>query len=90
MRTVVDLFETFGGPAAVGRIIARRASTASEMKRRRSVPTRYWPALISAAREKGIDLDEATLVRIHLPPPPAPLVPNEVRPETVRAEGRAS
>lgn len=68
MRTVSDLFITLGGPAVIARILGKKPSTASEMKRRQSIPLTYWPALIAAAQEKGIELDEATLVRIHLAP----------------------
>lgn len=68
MQTVADLVDRFGGPAEFARAIGKRPSTASEMKRRRSVPISHWPALIVAAQEKGIALDEATLVRIHLAP----------------------
>ena len=66
METVADLFASFGGPAAVARAIGKGQSTASEMKRRRSVPTRYWPALLAAAKANAIELSEADLLRLHV------------------------
>jgi hypothetical protein len=67
METVHDLFEAFGGPAAVGRILGTTTEHAAQMKRRKSIPVRWWPHLISAAKEQKIKLTEADLLRIHLP-----------------------
>jgi len=65
MDTVNDVFREFGGPTALGRAIGVNPSTASEMRRRASIPVDYWPKLIEAARQRGIDLDSDSLVRIH-------------------------
>lgn len=65
METLDDLYDAFKGPAGVGRAIGKSTEHAFAMKRRRSVPVRYWPALLSAARSLNLKLDEACLVRIH-------------------------
>lgn len=68
MDTVNDVFREFGGPTALGRAIGVNPSTASEMRRRRSIPVDYWPRLVAAAHERGIDgLDYKTLVEMHAP-----------------------
>lgn len=53
MQNVGDIFELFGGNAAVARVLNVGPSTASEMKRRESIPVEYWPALIDEARRLG-------------------------------------
>ncbi|MDQ0320011.1 hypothetical protein QO002_002149 [Pararhizobium capsulatum DSM 1112] len=62
MNTVSDIFDVFGGNAAVARILGVGASTASEMKRRESIPVEYWPALVDEA--KKIDREDVSLERI--------------------------
>lgn len=52
--SVPDLINRFGGNAAFAAVIGKAPSTASEMKRRGSIPVDYWPAVISAAADKGI------------------------------------
>ena len=60
--------DAFGGVAAFGRVIDKGASSASEMKRRGTVPVRYWPKLIRAARAAGITgVNAETLMRLHAP-----------------------
>lgn len=66
MNTVDDIFNEFGGPTAVGKVLGKEPSTASEMKRRGSIPVEYWPQLIAAAQERGIELDYGRLVSIHV------------------------
>jgi hypothetical protein len=70
MDTVPDLIDAFGGPTAFAKIIGLRSeqsSTASEMKRSGSIRVKYWPAIIQAARDRGLrGVNEAMLVRIHL------------------------
>ena len=48
MQNVTDIFDKLGGAAGVSRILDCQRSTASEMKRRGSIPVRYWPRLIEA------------------------------------------
>lgn len=72
MQTVSDLIEALGGNSAFGRIIGKRPSTASEMKRRGSIPVEYWPAVTAAARGVGMQIQYSDLVAMHVPSPPAP------------------
>jgi|SanBayMetagenome_1026888.scaffolds.fasta_scaffold246849_1 hypothetical protein len=67
MNTIDELFDAIGGVAEVGRVIGKRTEHASVIKRRGSVPVRYWPALMAAAEEKGIPLSYEQLVAIHSP-----------------------
>jgi hypothetical protein len=69
MQTISDIFDAFGGPSAVSRALAVNPSTASEMKRRRSIPVAYWPRLIEAAGERGIaGITYEVLVNAHAHP----------------------
>lgn len=69
ISSVHAIFETLGGAASVARMLRVNASTASEMKRRKSIPIKYWPSLISAARVEGVRIDEAALVSAHIDAP---------------------
>lgn len=55
MQCVPSLFEKLGGPTKVARILGVGFTTASEMKRRGSIPVKYWPQLVAASQEAGID-----------------------------------
>lgn len=55
MDTINDIFDVFGGNAAVARVLGVGASTASEMKRRESIPVEHWPALVDEAKKIGRD-----------------------------------
>jgi hypothetical protein len=70
MHTGPDLIDALGGPTAFAKIIGlgpERSSTASEMKRSGAIRVKYWPAIIQAARDRGLrGVNEAMLVRIHL------------------------
>jgi hypothetical protein len=69
MQTISDIFDAFGGPSAVSRALGVNPSTASEMKRRRSIPVAYWPRLIEAAHERNIDgITYEVLVNAHALP----------------------
>lgn len=66
MNTVPELIDALGGVTAFSRIIGKRPSTASEMKRNRSIHVDYWPRIIDAAAElglKGVTAD--FLMRLH-------------------------
>lgn len=65
MRDVPAIIEDFGGPTAFGRAIGVETSTASEMKRRKSIPVRYWPTLIAAAGEIGKAVTSDDLMAAH-------------------------
>ncbi len=49
MRTVASIFLAFNGPASVARAIGVTTEHAASMRRRRSIPVRYWSALLAAA-----------------------------------------
>ncbi|WP_363613236.1 carph-isopro domain-containing protein [Mesorhizobium sp.] len=66
MQTVHDIFEALGGTGAVARVIGVKHSAASEMRRRQSIPVKYWPALMSKAAEERIAIDSDVLVRVHV------------------------
>lgn len=70
MRTISNIFDEFGGAAKVAAAIGVRQGTAQEMKRRQSIPVRYWPLLVRACQSKNIKgLDYAALVAMHAPAP---------------------
>ena len=66
MHSVSSLFERLGGPTKVARLLDVGVTTASEMKRRGSIPVRYWPKLVSACEAHGVfGVDYKRLVEIH-------------------------
>lgn len=67
MNTFGDIFEKLGGTGAVARAIEVGHSTASEMRRRKSIPVKYWPALIAFSKTvENAELDTDMLVRLHI------------------------
>jgi hypothetical protein len=67
MQTVSEIFDAFGGPSSVSRVLGVNPSTASEMKRRKSIPVPYWPLLVQAASERGLsEISYEVLVRAHV------------------------
>jgi hypothetical protein len=73
MNTVNDIFLELGGTGAVAKAISVGHSTASEMRRRQSIPVKYWPALIDHAQACGKpEIDTDMLVRVHLEAASAP------------------
>jgi hypothetical protein len=67
-QSIEDIFRGFGGTSAFARVFAIPQSTASEMKRRKRIPVRYWPRLVTEAerrRIKGVNYD--MLVGLHAP-----------------------
>jgi hypothetical protein len=66
MQCVSSLFEQLGGPTKVANILGVGFTTASEMKRRGSIPVKYWPQLVSACDAQGISgVSYETLVNMH-------------------------
>ena len=65
METVPDIFEHLGGASRVARILGVGQSTASEMKRRGSIPVRWWPTLLASDEAREIGVTEGLLIRIH-------------------------
>jgi len=54
IRTVSDLIDGFGGATEFSRAIGAKPSTASEMKRRGSIPVTWWPLIVDEAARRGI------------------------------------
>lgn len=69
LRTVDDVFRAFGGPTALARALSLKGpSTASEMRRRCSIPVEYWQRLVHVAPAFGVDgLTYEKLVSMHSP-----------------------
>lgn len=66
MGSVGDIFDLLGGVAEVGRIIGKRAEHVGSMKARGSIPVVYWPDIIAAAKERGIDgITSESLTSVH-------------------------
>ncbi len=65
MLTIHDLFDTLGGPGKVAEMMSIKPSTASEMKRRQSIPLKYWDRLIHASAAEGLEISYSTLVALH-------------------------
>ena len=72
MRTVSDIFDVFGGPAELGRAIGVTTEHATTMRRRGSIPVRYWPTLLVEARDRHIALTEAEVIAAHVEPAAPP------------------
>ena len=66
IKSVDELFEAFGGPAAFARIIGKNPSTASMIKRRGSIAIEYWPFLIESEQGKSLGLSADDLMWIHI------------------------
>lgn len=69
MQNVDDIFTKLGGTGAVARMIDVKHSAASEMRRRQSIPVRYWPDLIAKAKLADVDIDSDLLVKVHVTAP---------------------
>lgn len=68
MNTIDEVFAGFSGTSAFAAAMGLNLSTASEMRRRSSIPVRYWPKLVEAARERGIEgISFDSLVAMHVP-----------------------
>ncbi len=65
MNTIREFFDLFGGPSKVAEALGVGHSTASEMKRRSSIPVIYWPKLIESERGKELAISPADLLRFH-------------------------
>lgn len=68
MQSIDDISNAFGSWEALARACgfedAKRRG--HDLRVRRSIPVRRWPALIAAAREAGIEgIDERSLLAIH-------------------------
>lgn len=66
MNTIEEIFIAMGGTGAFAKAIGVKHSTASEIRRRKSIPVRYWPALIASADLMDVSIDNDLLVRVHV------------------------
>lgn len=66
MNSVPLIFDALGGPARVAAALSVKPSAASEMKRRKSIPVKYWPKLVAACAAEGVEgVNYERLVKIH-------------------------
>lgn len=65
MTDIHTIFDKLKGPGKVAELLGVKPSAASEMKRRQSVPVKYWPKLVIACNEAGLPMSYATLVSLH-------------------------
>ena len=69
MMTIEQIITALGGPTEVGRICGfdrNPGARGHDMKRRQSIPVRYWPAIIQHAKRKGITgITHKSLTEIH-------------------------
>lgn len=70
MDSIESLFAQFDGPKGIARVIGKGHSTASEMKRRRSIPVEYWRMLIESEKGQEIGLTTDDLMIAHTMPAP--------------------
>ncbi|RFC66481.1 hypothetical protein DYI37_03295 [Fulvimarina endophytica] len=65
MQTPSDIINSLGGNAAIARKLGISPSGVSEMKRRNSIPVKYWSGLIEIANEGGHTLSADMLISAH-------------------------
>lgn len=66
MMNIDQIFMDLGGTGKVAKFLGVKPSSASEMRRRGSVPVKYWPALVAACDEQNVEgINYATLVSLH-------------------------
>lgn len=66
MIAIHDIFDALGGPAAIARELRIKPSTASEMKRRGSIPAEYWAELTAIAeRRRHPEINADLLAALH-------------------------
>lgn len=66
MKNVHDLFAAWPALSSLAADIGVSYNTAKHMKRRGSIPARYWPLLVRSAEARGIQLTYDQLFHIHL------------------------
>jgi hypothetical protein len=54
LQTATEIIDALGGNTVVARRIGKTPSAVSEMKRRGSIPVRYWSEIASLAGERGL------------------------------------
>lgn len=74
MMTIQDIFDAFDGPAKLARVIGVKTEHAAAMRRRNSIPVRYWRAILDCVEAKGgktelgIVITQSDLLAAHLKP----------------------
>lgn len=69
MKTISDVIARLGGNSALAERLGISPSGVSEMKRRKSIPPRYWRSLLALADEISIPLTAEVLVALHADAP---------------------
>jgi hypothetical protein len=54
MKDIDTIFSELGGTGKVADFLDVKPSAASEMRRRKSIPVKYWPKLVSACAANGV------------------------------------
>lgn len=70
IHSFAELIDRFGGASAFSRYIGIGVSTASEMKRRNAINSRYWALIIKAAPVvglKGITMEKLQALYVRRP-----------------------
>ena len=68
MHTVSEIVGAFGGPTEFGRVCGwteNPSARGGDILRRGSIPVRYWPSIVKAAKERCIAVDNDVLVDVH-------------------------
>lgn len=66
MASVDEIFRAFGGPASLAKVMGVTTEHASAMRRRRSIPVKYWPAILRADRsEFNTSINNQYLIDAH-------------------------
>ena len=66
LTSVEQLFDAFGKIIAFSDSVGCGYEAARQMRRRGSIPVKFWPKIIEACAEKEIEgVDYETLVRLH-------------------------
>lgn len=66
MKDIDTIFSELGGTGKVADFLDVKPSAASEMRRRKSVPVKYWPKLVFACTVNGVEgVSYDALVSLH-------------------------
>ena len=55
MQSFSEIIDSFGGQADFANILGTTQQNVSQMRKRNSIPSRFWPATVRAATERGIE-----------------------------------
>jgi hypothetical protein len=72
MRTIDELFALWGDAPTLGAAIEQKPGTVQKWRTRKRIPNDHWPALIAAAKKKGVLLTADDLLLMHSAPLGAP------------------